>query len=138
MFNADKKLEYYEILNTIRMDYLKSKEPFDMNLNNVKLTYNDIQIKYLNNKNYFIAKPSFKDGKQYKKNSRGSTIYDKHTTGHKSIKDKSYKTPTFTPEETAAYLERKKRREQSPHRRGQSDIKKKGGSNMAKQIRIFC
>jgi hypothetical protein len=99
MFSNNKKLEYYGLLNGIRMDYLKTKEPFDINIlrneSNVKLTYNDIQLRYLKDKNYFVVvkKPQF------------------NTQGDRSRNDKP-PSQIFTPEETAEYLERKKRREQ--------------------------
>ena len=49
------KLEYYNILNSIRMMYLKSNIPFNIvNSDQIKLTYKDIKLKYIDNKNYFI------------------------------------------------------------------------------------
>ena len=47
------KLEFYNILNGISMNYLKKKSPFNI-INDIKLTYDKIDIKYLKGKNYFI------------------------------------------------------------------------------------
>jgi hypothetical protein len=49
------KLEYYDILNSIRMIYLQSDIPFAIiNKHDIKLTYKDIKLDYIDNKNYFV------------------------------------------------------------------------------------
>ena len=125
MFNNNKKIEYYDVLNSIRMEYLKSKEPFNIIESNVKLTYNDIQLRYLNDKNYFIVvkKSSYKDRYDNKKNNRNQRNDDNASKSPRTGRDRTTrsdnqrsqynKKPNFTPEETAVYLERKKRRDHS-------------------------
>ena len=57
------KLEYYNILNSIHTEYLINNIPFNiLNHNDIKLTYNNINIKYIKDKNYFVnsdSKPIF-------------------------------------------------------------------------------
>jgi hypothetical protein len=97
MFTNNKKIEIYDILNGIKMNYLKAKDPFTA-LSDVKLTYKTIELKYIKDKNYFIK--VVKD--KYNKKS--------DNTGLKSF------SPRFSKEETDAYLARKQRREFSPNR----------------------
>jgi len=97
MFTNNKKIEIYDILNGIKMNYLKAKDPFT-SLSDVKLTYKTIELKYIKDKNYFIK--VVKD--KYNKKS--------DNTGLKSF------SPRFSKEETDAYLARKQRREFSPNR----------------------
>jgi hypothetical protein len=129
------KLNYYDILNSIRMQYLKSKIPFNIiNDNSIKLTYNEIKLKYINNKNYFIKidqkqpvvsaldrKNEYKIEKLEKvKNKEDQKKFTTTETSNylerrkqyakeKENKDesKNYK-KEFTADETAAYLERRK------------------------------
>jgi hypothetical protein len=91
MINNNKKLEFYDILNSIKMEYLKTKEPFDIIQQNIKLTHKTISLKYINDKNYFIKIKKQKDN-------RGSDSYNKSykpTDHNKSYKptdhNKSYK-----------------------------------------------
>jgi hypothetical protein len=69
--NNKYKIEYYNILNSIRIDYLKSKMPFNiLNQNDIKLTYKDIYLKYIKDKQYFIkasANPPFYKNNKEKK-----------------------------------------------------------------------
>ena len=111
MFCDNIKLHYYDILNSIKMDYMKIKEPFDFGNNNIILTHKIIKLKYLTDKNYFV--------KVDKKNKN-----DNHNQNNNHKRSESKNKPKFTPEEHAAYLERKKRREQNKH----------GG----KKILVFC
>jgi hypothetical protein len=142
MINNNKKLEFYDILNSIKMEYLKTKEPFDIIQQNIKLTHKTISLKYINDKNYFIKIKKQKDNrgsdsynKSYKPTDHNKSYKPtdhnksyKPTDHNKSYKptdhNKSYKptdhnrdrsqSPTgrvFTQEETDAYLERKKHRE---------------------------
>jgi hypothetical protein len=79
--------------------------------NNIILTHKIIKLKYLTDKNYFV--------KVDKKNKN-----DNHNQNNNHKRSESKNKPKFTPEEHAAYLERKKRREQNKH----------GG----KKILVFC
>ena len=116
MFNNKQKLEYYYLLNGIRLKYLKYDEPFNILSTPVKLTYNDIKLKYLTNKKYFIiVDKSAVNNKQSFKNK---------TDKHDKPSFKNNKPMKFTPEETAAYLERKSRRERSQS----PDSARKGGT----------
>jgi hypothetical protein len=72
--NNQIKIEHYNILNGIKMDYLKTHEPFNFikdistQQSNIKLTYNDIFLTYLKNKKYFVAvdKQQFNRGNKQK------------------------------------------------------------------------
>ena len=158
--NPQTKLEYYDILNSVRMEYLKSNIPFSIvNRSDIKLTYNDIKLKYINDKNYFVKvdkskgkfqqdrTPWTKEQKKefYKQKAREERDAPKINMDepwsvekrdeYRRLKEQSslknnkdgYKgtdpninrdrnrsqSPKreFTPEETAAYLERKAKRE---------------------------
>ena len=115
------KLQYYDILNSVKMEHLKSNIPFNIvNSNDIKLTYKEVQLKYINGKNYFITVPKLNKGFNNKshKNTTAKKISvdmkkewtEKDRDDYKKNKEQQNK---FTPEETAAYLERKKRRERS-------------------------
>jgi hypothetical protein len=53
--NDQAKMEYYDILNSIRMTYLKNKTPFNIiGQDEIKLTYKEIHLKYIKGKNYFV------------------------------------------------------------------------------------
>ena len=139
--NLQLKLEYYNILNSVRMVYLQTNIPFSIvNKHDIKLTYKDIKLKYIKDKNYFVKLDKSKGYKQ-KDNKRDRTPWtkeqkkeffkqrakDEKQTKRESSR-KSQEKPQeklsreqspkreYTPEETAAYLERKARREQSPKR----------------------
>jgi hypothetical protein len=127
--NNQIKLNYYDILNSIRMQYLKSKIPFNIiNDNSIKLTYNEIKLKYIDNKNYFIKidqkspvtsnvsnvflkKNEDKNG--YKHQDKTDALDRKYEykieklKRHKNKELPKDKQKIFTPEETAAYLKRK-------------------------------
>jgi hypothetical protein len=63
--NSQTKLEYYNILNSVRMVYLKSKVPFSIvNSSDIKLTYKNIKLKYINDKNYFVKVDKSKNYKE--------------------------------------------------------------------------
>ena len=103
MINNTKKLILYNILNGIKMEYLKTKEPFSIMESNIKITHKTIELKYLKDKNYFVKVP--KDS------------FKKDSFKKDSFKKDSFKKPhEFTKEETAAYLERKKHRENDSNR----------------------
>ena len=53
MINNKTKLNHYNILNSIRTEYLKIKEPFSIP-SNINITYREIKLKYLTGKNYFV------------------------------------------------------------------------------------
>ena len=97
MFTNNKKIEIYDILNGIKMNYLKAKDPFTA-LSDVKLTYKTIELKYIKDKNYFIK-----------------VVKDKYNKKSDNAGLKSF-SPRFSKEETEAYLARKQRREFSPNR----------------------
>jgi hypothetical protein len=128
------KLEYYDIMNSIKMEYLKSNIPFNIvNNKDIKLSYKEIQLKYVDDKNYFVKvskKPFNKPGQFNNFNPRNVPNIDmtkpwtkekrEEYRKNKEHEQKSNqpargrsKSPRheFTPEETAAYLERKQRRE---------------------------
>jgi hypothetical protein len=133
MINNIKKLELYNILNSIKMAYLKSKEPFNILQSDIKLTYKIVELKYLKDKNYFVkvkkstgsnkfSKPTFSkeehDAYLERKNRRDRSQSptknynnDKNKTRSQSPNQKPNR--VFTAEETAAYLERKNRRDRS-------------------------
>jgi len=84
-------------------------------------------MRYLNNKNYFIdvKKSSYKYPDNKKNNHNQRNDYDAsksprtgrdRTIRSNSQRSRYNKKPNFTPEETAAYLERKNRKDQSPQR----------------------
>jgi len=50
--NSEIKLEYYDILNNIKMEHFKTKEPFNIS-NKVKITYDEVKLNYIPNKNYY-------------------------------------------------------------------------------------
>ena len=82
--NNDTRIKYYDILNSIKMEYLRSDTPYNIiNDHNIILTYDEINLKYIADKNYFM-------------------IINKNTD--KNTNNKSRK---FTPEETEAYLKRR-------------------------------
>jgi|SaaInlV_165m_DNA_1040744.scaffolds.fasta_scaffold86002_1 hypothetical protein len=56
MFSNHKKIEYYDFLNRIKRNYLKIENPFNIIESDVKLTYKDIDLQYIKNKNYFVTK----------------------------------------------------------------------------------
>ena len=93
--NNETKIKYYDILNSIKMEYLKSDMPYNIiNDRNIILTYDEINLKYIANKNYFVT---------INKTTKYNPIYDK-------TNDKSRNPPgtrVFTPEETAVYLKRR-------------------------------
>jgi hypothetical protein len=64
--NDQTKMEYYDILNSIRMTYLKNKTPFNIiSQDDIKLTYKEIQLKYIKGKNYFVQfDPNYKPKKR--------------------------------------------------------------------------
>jgi hypothetical protein len=132
--NNQIKLNYYDILNSIRMQYLKSKIPFNIiNDNSIKLTYNEIKLKYIDNKNYFIkidqkspvVLNDFKYEKEYKNkdnvflkkpqdNTRSNAdIKKKYAYKMEKLKRKENKElpkedqKKFTETETSNYLERR-------------------------------
>ena len=134
MINNIKKLELYNILNSIKMAYLKSKEPFNIIPSDIKLTYKIIELKYLKDKNYFVkvkkstgsnkfSKPTFSKEEHgaylERKNRRDNSTYTNNKNKNRSQSPNHNKQHTFTAEETAAYLERQNRREksQSPDRK---------------------
>ena len=150
MINNIKKLELYNILNSIKMAYLKSREPFNILPSDIKLTYKIIELKYLKDKNYFV-----KVKKQSGPNKFSKNTFSKEETAayleRKNRRDRSQSTDrkpdrsqspsqkpnrVFTAEETAAYLERQNRRarSQSP------DIKKTGGfkKNNSSKVLVYC
>ena len=125
--NNQIKLNYYDILNSIRMQYLKSKIPFNIiNDNSIKLTYNEIKLKYIDNKNYFIKidqKPPVISNVFLKKH-EDKVFLKKHEDKidtldrnyaykiEKLKREKNKELPNenqkkFTAEETANYLERR-------------------------------
>jgi hypothetical protein len=73
------KLEFYDILNGIGMNYLKKKSPFNI-INHIKLTYDEIDLKYLKGKNYFI--------KVDKKKQFSKDHNNKGFSGHKDYHNK--------------------------------------------------
>lgn len=135
------KLEYYDIMNSIKMEYLKSNIPFNIvNNKDIKLSYKEIQLKYVDDKNYFVKvskKPFNKPGqfnsfkprnipnidmsKPWTKEKREEYIKNKEhgqkSNHHDRGRSKSPRS-VFTPEETASYLERKKRRENQGKKQG--------------------
>ena len=48
------KYKILDKLNSINFIIYKRKSPFDALSNNVQLTYNEIQLQYIKNKNYFV------------------------------------------------------------------------------------
>ena len=138
------KLEYYNIMNSIKMEYLKSNIPFNIvNSKDVKLSYKEIQLKYVDDKNYFVkvskkpfnkpgqynnfkprnvpnidmAKPWTKEKREeYRKNKEHGQKSNQSDRGRSKSPRRE-----FTPEETAAYLERKKRRESHSRSPDRSD-----------------
>ena len=159
--NSQTKLEYYDILNSVRMMYLKSKIPFSIvNSYDIKLTYKDIKLKYINDKNYFIKVDKSRGRKEdripwtkeqkkefYKQKAKEERDqpninldepwtkekrdeYRKQTEERERSRSQERKSnqkqspqqskKVYTADETAAYLERKKRREKSPQSRDNS------------------
>ena len=58
------KLKYYDKMNSIKLPKYKIDIPFNIiNDDNIKLTYKNIKLKYIDGKNYFI-----KIKKSHKKN----------------------------------------------------------------------
>ena len=110
MFNTNKKLESYYLLSGIRMKYLKYAEPFNILSTDIKLTYNDIKLKYLTDKKYFIIidKSSFNKKYDNKNKNHDNKKYDNKKYDNKKYDNKNnYSKPTsikFTPEETASYI----------------------------------
>lgn len=124
--NADTKLEYYNILNSINMEYLNTKYPFNIiDQCDIKLTYKEIKLKYITGKNYFVKIDKSLIGKFKGK------FQDK-------IRDRS-KSPVkkkFTDEENAAFLERQKRRESmSPDQKKKYEEKKKRLDSLSSEER---
>ena len=107
LFNQHKKLQLYNILNGVKLEYLKNKEPFNIMDADIKLTYNVINMKFIKGKNYFVIVPK-------KTNNKSDGNFKKPNS-------KPYE-HKFTPEENAAYLERKKRRESHVDSRSQSPV----------------
>ena len=107
LFNQHKKLQLYNILNGVKLEYLKNKEPFNIMDADIKLTYNVINMKFIKGKNYFVIVPK-------KTNNKSDGNFKKPNS-------KPYE-HKFTPEENAAYLERKKRRESHGDSRSQSPV----------------
>ena len=84
--NNETKIKYYDILNSIKMEYLKSDMPYNIiNDRNIILTYDEINLKYISDKNYFA--PIDKNPNNKPHNPPGARV--------------------FTPEETEAYLKRR-------------------------------
>ena len=140
MINNIKKLELYNILNSIKMAYLKSKEPFNIIPSDIKLTYKIIELKYLKDKNYFVkvkkstgsnkfSKPTFSKEEHgaylERKNRRDNSTYTNNKNKNRSQSPNHNKQHTFTAEETAAYLERQNRREKSQSPDRKNDYSKK-------------
>ncbi len=129
----DKKLEFYNLLNGIKLEYLKIKDPFNILDSDIKITYKDIKLHYLKDKNYFVVVE--RDGPREKsparkhdrnqgsqgnfqrsrsKSPRQSSPHQNNQLQHSPRQNSPNR--VFTAEETAAYLERKKRREASAER----------------------
>ena len=147
LFNQHKKLQLYNILNGVKLEYLKNKEPFNIMDADIKLTYNVINMKFIKGKNYFVIVPkktnNKSDGNFKKPNSKPyehkftpeeNAAYLERKKRRESHGDSRSQSPIghkfenkfenkFTPEETAAYLERKKKRNLSINKNGYSDIK---------------
>jgi hypothetical protein len=156
--NDQTKIEYYDILNGIRMVYLKSHVPFNIiNDSKIKLTYNEIKLKYIDNKNYFVTvnKDTYRSNKTpwtreqkkeffkqrakderaksnnsninmnepWTKEKREEFIKKRHDGSHNNQKR------VYTPEETAAYNDRMRNREQN-HDSRQKTNKQTGGRIM--------
>ena len=127
MINNKTKLNHYNILNSIRTEYLKIKEPFSIP-SNINITYKEIKLKYLTGKNYFVEFSSTGQSRDQPKDksrkSRSKSPKSKKPTRSPGNSERSprnsERSPAqkserkFTAEETAAYLARKARREESP------------------------
>jgi len=137
MINNKTKLNHYNILNSIRTEYLKIKEPFSIP-SNINITYKEIKLKYLTGKNYFVEfsstgqsrdQPKDKSRKsrskspKSKKPTRSPGNSERSPRNSERSPRNSERSPAqkserkFTAEETAAYLARKARREESPVRK---------------------
>ena len=145
--NNQIKLNYYDILNSIRMQYLKSKIPFNIiNDNSIKLTYNEIKLKYIDNKNYFIKidqkspvtsnvsnvflkKNEDKNG--YKHQDKTDALDRNYAYKMEKLKRKKNKElpnenqKKFTTEETANYLERRANYKKEKSRKAETKNYKK-------------
>ena len=53
--NNNTKLKYYDILNSVKMEYLKERTPFNiLKDSDIKITYKDIKLEFVDGKNYFV------------------------------------------------------------------------------------
>jgi hypothetical protein len=65
-------LEYYKILNGIKIDYLKLKLPYNIiSDDDIKLTYKQVEMDYIKDKNYFVIADKSKGNKFNKTQDRG-------------------------------------------------------------------
>jgi hypothetical protein len=109
------KLKYYDILNSIKTQHLKSNILFNIiNNTDIKLNHNEIKLKYINNKNYFKkvdTKPIKQVDTKPIKQVDTKPIKQVDTKPIKQVdietKLNNTKPKTFTSEETAAYLKRR-------------------------------
>ena len=138
--NNQLKIIYYDILNGIRMQYLKSNIPFNIvNDNEIKLTYGEIKLKYLDDKNYFIkvdkpqvkpqVKPTDKTEREF--TPEETKLYLARKELYKKEKEAKInnKLRTFTPEETLAYHARRAQYAKEKSDMLNSSDKKNGGTS---------
>jgi hypothetical protein len=96
------KLKYYDILNSIKMIHLKSNILYNIiNNDDIKINYNEIKLKYINNKNMFKKiEPNYINSQTHNE----TDSYLKRRDSYEKLDNKPKK---FTPEETDAYLKRR-------------------------------
>lgn len=97
----DIKIKYYDILNSVKMEYLKADIPYNIvNDRNIILTYNEINLKYIANKNYFaiinktntnVSKQNSKDLAKNNVGQTGSNKFKSEKTEHYLKKKENHK-----------------------------------------------
>ena len=121
--NDDYKLQMYDKLNSIKVAYFNIKHPFNIISDGIKFTHNKIKLNFIKDKNYFVKADKERTSNSYKDSNKPKHAFTPEETAayleRKNRRENGYtQTSKFTPEETAAYLERKNRREQSKHQGG--------------------
>ena len=73
--NNKNKLKIYNSLNEINYSIYKKNIPFDINQNNIKLTYNEIYLQYIKSKNYFVENIKKNKNRDYSPNRNKNRDY---------------------------------------------------------------
>jgi hypothetical protein len=99
MLSDQTKLKYYNILNGVKLQHRQPNTPFDVTISDVKLTYKDINLHYIKDKNYFVEAPPRPKFDKFKPKDRGrdrnfnKDQHKKHNQNKKHTRPRSEERP---------------------------------------------